>query len=228
MLVGHLGIGFLAKRTEPRLSLGTLVFAAMLADILWTIFMMLGLERVTFGTGLGAGNYFEAVDVALSHSLLMGVLWGVLFAFAYTRMRPWGRTAWLLAAVVISHWGLDVVSHRPDMPLAPATSTRLGLGLWTSLPATLAVEGGLWAISIVLYVRATAARKRAGTYMFWIVALLLTLVWYNNIAGPPPANPRSASLASFTLFTLIVLWGYWIDRLRSCRSIQIPRQEPVL
>lgn len=218
MLVGHFAAGLLGKRVEPKLSLGTLVLAAMLPDLLWPIFTLGGFERVNIGTGLGAGNYFEAVNIALSHSLLTGAVWAGLLGSAYFWTRGSSRGAYVLAALVLSHWVLDVVSHRPDMPIAPATSLRLGLGLWTSVPATILVEGGFWVAAIVVYVHATSARTRSGVFAFWGVALLLTLAWYNNIAGPPPSNAESAPVASLVLFSLVVAWAYWIDRMRPSRN----------
>jgi hypothetical protein len=103
------------------------------------------------------------------------------------------------------------------MPLAPATSLRLGWGLWTSIPATILIEGGLWAVAIVVYARATHAGTRGGAYLFWSVIPLLTVIWYNNIAGPAPKNSESAPVASLVLFSLVVLWAYCLNRLRPWR-----------
>lgn len=72
MLVGHLATAFLAKRIQLAVSLGTLVLAALLADILWPLFMLAGLEQVNFKPGMGAANYFDAVNIAMSHSNIAG------------------------------------------------------------------------------------------------------------------------------------------------------------
>ncbi len=218
MLVGHLAVGFVAKRVEPKISLGTLVLAPMIADLLWCLFMIAGIEHVQFKPGMGAANYVAASDVAMSHSLLMDAIWAALFAAAYFLGRRDPREAWVLFAAVLSHWPLDFVSHRPDMPLAPGVPKYFGLGLWTSLPATLIVEGGFWLLAIVLYARGTRPLKRLGVYAFWIVIALLTLAWYNNVAGPPPPNPRTAPIASLIFFSLIVAWAYWMNRLRPAQA----------
>jgi len=109
-----------------------------------------------------------------------------------------------------------VVSHVPDMPLAPGVPIRLGLGLWGSVPATLVVEGGLWLIALVLYTRAAPARSWLGKITFWTGVGLLTLLWFNNIAGPPPP-PDSAALGSAIVFSLAVAWACWMNRLRPAR-----------
>ncbi len=214
MFVGHLAVGLVAKRIEPKLSLGTGVLAAMLVDLLWAIFLIAGIEHVHFKPGMGAGNYFDAYDIAMSHSLLMGAVWAALFAAAYFLRRHYPRGAWILFAAVLSHWFLDFVSHRPDMPLAPGVHRYFGLGLWNSIPATLIVEGGFWLVAIVLYIRATRPKNRAGVYAFWSVVALLTLAWYNNIAGLPPRNPHTAPIVSLIFFSLVVAWAYWMNRLR--------------
>lgn len=214
MLVGHVAAGLVAKRIEPRLSLGTCVLAAVGADLLWCIFMLAGIEHVQYRSGTGAANYLVATSIGWSHSLLLDLLWAALFAVAYFLRRRYPRGAWVIFAGVVSHWLLDVLSHRPDMPLAPGMHERLGLGLWTSLPATLMVEGGFWLFALLLYTRATRPRKRLGVYALWGGSALLTLSWYNNIAGAPPPNPHSAPIASVIFFSLIVAWAYWINRLR--------------
>jgi hypothetical protein len=167
---------------------------------------------------MGAGNYFDAYDIAMSHSLLMGAVWAALFAAAYFLRRHYPRGAWILFAAVLSHWFLDFVSHRPDMPLAPGVHRYFGLGLWNSIPATVIVEGGFWLVAIVLYARATHPKNRAGVYAFWTVVVLLTLAWYNNIAGPPPRNPHTAPIVSLIFFSLVVAWAYWMNRLRPAKA----------
>ena len=189
------------------------MLAAMLADFLWTIFMIAGVEQVRFVPHtLGAANYLVAVNIAFSHSLLTDAVWATLFAAVFFMARRSRRGAWLLFAIVLSHWVLDVVSHTPDMPLAPGTATRLGLGLWSSVPATIVVEGGCWLAAIVLYQGVTRARTRVNVFGLWLGAALLTLIRFNNIAGPPPPNPRTAPIASLVFFSLVVAWAYWIDR----------------
>ena len=217
MLVGHFAVGMVAKRVEPKLSLGTLVFAAMAADFLWCVFMMAGIDQVTLKPGRGAANYLVASNIAMSHSLLTNVIWGCLLAGAYFVRRRYPRGAWVVFAAVVSHWLLDFVAHKPDMALAPGLSGVYGLGLWTSVPATLVVEGGLWLAGIILYIRATRAKNRTGVYAFWAVAALLTLIWYSNIAGPPPPSVRALPFSSLIFFTLVVAWAYWMNRVRPAR-----------
>jgi hypothetical protein len=220
MFVGHYAVGLAAKRFEPRVSLGTFVLAAMFADVVWCVAMLAGLEHVSYQPGRGAANYLVASNIALSHSLLMDAIWAALFAGGYYLWRRYWRGAWMLFAAVLSHWVLDVLAHRPDMPLAPGLEERIGLGLWSSVPATIVVEGGLWLAAIILYARGTQPRNRAGVIAFWIGIALLTLLWLGNISGPPPQDPRTAPVASLALFGLSIAWAYGMNRLRT-PSIQV-------
>jgi hypothetical protein len=214
VLVGHVAVGFVSKRIEPRLSLGTCLLAPLLADLLLFAFVIAGVERIEFGSGSGAAEFLHAVNIAYSHSLLMGVVWAGLLAGVYYAWRHNARAATVLIAGVLSHWVLDVISHQPDMPFAPGVNTMLGFRLWSSIPATLAIEGGFWIAALILYARMPARR----TWLSWIVlgggAILLTLAWIGNISGPPPPNPRVAPTSSLIFLSVVVAWGYWLNRLR--------------
>jgi hypothetical protein len=215
VLVGHFAVGFAAKRMEPALSLGTLVFAAMLADVLAFTLVVFGIERFRIATDVQR-NRLIAENIVYSHSLLMDIFWGVLLAGAYFVWRRHARAAWVLFAAVVSHWILDFVSHRPDMRLGPGIPGAFGLGLWNSIPATLLVEGGAWLLALVLYVRATRASKRAGIYVFWAGIAILTLAWLGNINAPPSSGGSAAlaGLTSLVFFACAIGWAYWINSAR--------------
>ena len=218
MLVGHFAVALAAKSAEPKVDLGTLALAAMISDFIWCVFMILGIEHVQFTLGMGAGSYFHATNIAMSHSLLMNAIWAALLAGAYGFWKHYPRGTLFVFMAGLSHWFLDLISHRPDMPLAPGGTRHYGLGLWTSVPATLILEGGFWLFAIVLYIRATCAKGRVGNYAFWGGVVVLSLLWWGNIAGPPPRNPRTAPIASLVLFSLSIAWAYWVNRLRPART----------
>jgi len=215
VLVGHFAVGLAAKRIEPALSLGTLVFAAMLADVLAFSLVAAGIEHFRIAADVQR-NRLIGENIVYSHSLLMDVLWGALLAGVYFLWRRHAHGAWILFAAVVSHWILDLVSHRPDMPLAPGIHATFGLGLWNSIPATLVVEGGAWVLAIVLYVRATGPKKRAGVYAFWAGIAILTLAWLGNINAPPSSGGSAApaGLTSLVFFGCAIGWAYWINSTR--------------
>jgi membrane-bound metal-dependent hydrolase YbcI (DUF457 family) len=217
MLVGHFAIGLIGKRAAPRVSLGTLVLASMLPDFLGFVFIISGIEHWRMVPGGRGIDSFQLYDIGLSHSLAADVLWAILVAAAFSWRRRDSAGAVMLAVAVVSHWLLDFISHRPDMPLAPGSTRVYGLGLWASLPGTLMVEGGLWLAALIVYVRTTRAMNRAGVYAFWLVVTLLTASWISNFAvsAPPAAqSPVSGSILALGFFSLMVAWAFWMNRLR--------------
>jgi len=122
----------------------------------------------------------------------MDVVWSALFAVVYFLWRRDSRGAWVIVSLVISHWVLDFVSHRPEMPIAPGLDWHVGLGLWNSLPATFAVEEALWLAGVAIYLRTTAPKKPLGTYAFWALVVLLTVAWITTPFRPAPATVVAA------------------------------------
>ena len=213
MFLGHYGIAFAARRAAPRTSLGTTILAAQLLDEIWPILLLLGLERVRIVPGLMAANPLDFVSYPISHSLLTAVAWGALAALLYFAARRYGRGAWIVGASVVSHWVLDVPMHRPDLPLWPGSRTLVGLGLWNSVPATVAIELALFALGVALYVRGTRARDRVGRWGLWAMVAVLAFVFLSGVRGAPPPNERALAVTALGLW-LFVPWGWWVDRHR--------------
>ncbi len=214
MLVGHFAVALAGKRVAPGLSLGTLAFAALLADVLAFTLVAAGIESFRIATDVQR-NRFMGDNIVYSHSLLMDMVWGGLLAAGFFLRRRHVFAPWILFAAVVSHWVLDWISHRPDLRLGPGIPGVFGLGLWNSIPATLLVEGGPWVCAIVVYVRATRPIGRAGIYGFWTGAALLTLAWLANISAPP-VNPgtAAAALPSLVFFVVAIAWSYWMNHAR--------------
>ncbi len=220
MFIGHFGIGFGAKAAAPRASLGTLFLAAQFVDLLWPTLLLLGLEHVKIVPGITLVTPLDFTDYPISHSLLAIVLWGGLFAGVYFIARKYRTGAWVCGLAVISHWILDLVVHRPDLPLMPGGSTRLGLGLWNSLPATLAVELAVFSVGLYFYLRTTRPLDRTGSIALWALVGFLLVVFALNILGPPPPSATAIAWIGQTQW-LLILWAFRIDRHR----VVIPKSE---
>jgi membrane-bound metal-dependent hydrolase YbcI (DUF457 family) len=211
MFLGHFGLGFGAKRAASAASLGTLFVACQFADLLWPSLVLLGYERVEVQPGATVMTPLNFVSYPYSHSLLALSFWGIAFGAVYVALRrARAFAAATLALLVVSHWVLDYVTHRPDLPLTIHGSARFGLGLWWSMPGTLVVELTIFAAGVALYLRETAARDRIGTIGLWSLVVFLLVVYVASSFGPPP--PSSAAIAwSAQAMWLIVAWGYWVD-----------------
>jgi hypothetical protein len=213
MFLGHFGIALGAKKAAPKASLGMLILAAQFADLLWPIFLLLGWEQVRIAPGITRVTPLDFVSYPWSHSLLAQLVWGAALGIAYFAVRRNGRAAVVIAACVPSHWLLDYIMHRPDMPLFPG-GARYGLGLWNSLPATLVSELGLFAVGVGLYLTVTRSKDRAGIYALWSLLLFLPLVYFASLFGPPPPNERVLAFSALAIW-LTVPWAAWADRHRS-------------
>jgi hypothetical protein len=213
MFIGHFAMAYGAKRLAPRASLGTLFAAAQLPDLVWPVLVLAGVERVTIVPGDTAFTPLRFDSYPLSHSLLTVAAGGALFAALHYWRRRRPIDALVLGLLVISHWVLDFVSHRPDVPLWPG-GPRVGLGLWNSVPATLVVEVLMFAAGIWLAATATRPRDRLGRWGFGALALLLLLIYAANVVGPPPPSVVAIGVAGVVGGIVILALAAWIDRHR--------------
>jgi hypothetical protein len=217
MFVGHFALAFGAKRAAPAVSLGAMIFACQFADLLWPILVIAGAERVAIEPGATAVTPLNFISYPYSHSLVALVGWGVLAGLVYVIVRSSPiATGATIGLLVVSHWLLDVIAHRPDMPVTVTGTTRVGLGLWNSRPATVLVESLMLVVGTALYIRTTAARDRIGSIGFWSLLGLLLLIYAGAVAGPPPPDVEAVIYPALAMW-LLVLWGHWVDRHRTAR-----------
>lgn len=212
MFIGHFGVALAAKKVAPHPSLGTLVLASLLVDGVWPVFVLLGWEKVEIVPGITNVTPLLFVSYPYTHSLLASVFWGAALGIAYYLRRRELRGALCLSALVLSHWVLDYISHRPDMPLWPG-GPKVGLGLWYSVPATLVAEFALLGIGTWLYASVTRPRDSLGTWTFVALVTTLSAIYLASVVGPPPPSVQVLAMTGL-LGWLFVAWAYWIDRHR--------------
>jgi len=212
MFAGHAAVALAARSTLPRQSLGVLFAATYFIDLIWPVLLLVGLERVEIDPGNTAFTPLNFVHYPWTHSLLTAVLWGIIFALIALRgrMRP-TRDFLLLAAIVVSHWFLDFLTHRPDLPLTPGASGRFGLGLWNSIPGTLLMEGALFAAGVALYLRRIDARRAKGGLALWSLLALIFIIWASGPFAPPPPSSQAVAIVGLLMW-LLPLWAHGADR----------------
>ena len=223
MFLGHYALAFGAKRLAPSVSLGTLFMACQFADLLWPTLLVLGLERVEIDPGNTLVTPLNFVSYPYSHSLVMLLVWSAVFALLYRAIRgPQPVAMGTVAALVFSHYVLDVITHRPDMPITIGGAEKIGLGLWNYPGTTLAVESALFLVGATLYVSVTRERDRVGKIGLWALIATLAAIHFASLYGPPPPNTRAIAVAGHLLWWF-VLWAYWVDRHREPRTFRRPR-----
>lgn len=217
MFLGHFALGFAAKSAAPRVSLGTLFLAAQFIDLLWPTFLFMGLERVRIEPGATAVVPLVFEHYPYTHSLLAVLGWAVLIGGLHFLLLRDRRSAIVLGLLVLSHWVLDLLVHKPDLQILPWSNTVVGLRLWTSLTLTLALEVPLFMLGVWLYARNTRAGDAAGRWGLVGLVLFLFVVYAGNVLGSPPPSVTAIAWIG-QLQWLLVLLGYWVDRHRRLRG----------
>jgi hypothetical protein len=215
MFIGHFALGFAAKKAAPKTSLCMLFLAAQFVDLLWPTMLLLGIERVAIAPGITAVTPLDFESYPVTHSLVGVAFWASALAMVYALTRRYLRGAFVVGLLVLSHWVLDLITHRPDLPIVPG-GLRVGLGLWNSVGWTLVAEFGLLALGVWIYVRSTVAKNKTGRWALWSLVAFLGVMYLANVFGPPPPGVRAIAWAGHAMW-LLVLWGWWIDRNRVAR-----------
>jgi hypothetical protein len=210
MFVGHYGVSYAAKRFTPRTSLGTLFLSVQTLDVLFSVFVLVGLERLRIVPGFTAYNPYDLVYMPYSHSLIGALAWALLAGLLMGALR--GRTAGVwIGIAVFSHFVLDVPMHTPDLPLAGNDSPKIGFGLWNHRNLALAAElivliGGL----AIYWQRAKlSGPKRTATIVFATILVLATIV---TPFAPPPASDTAFAYQALFLYVLLAGLAAWVDR----------------
>ncbi len=223
MFVGHYGISFAIKGAERRLPLWLLFLAVQFVDILWSILILLGIEKVRIVPGITATNPLDLYYMPYTHSLVAAVVWSVLVFLGYRmfvsqRSASPDRLALFLALAVFSHWILDLLVHRPDLPLYD-NSHKVGLGLWNYPMPTFALEavilfGGMW-----LYMRSTTGTSLVGKYGMLVFGIVLLVLHWIVFFGVPPGSPNATAVLLLVLYLGFAAVAAWLDRKREARAM---------
>src|SRR6266699_2265027 len=211
MFVGHYGVSFAAKKAEPAIPLWVLFIAVQLLDVLWAPFVLLGIEKVRIVPGITASNPLDLYYMPYTHSLLAAIGWSVVAFLVYRVVRPVPpRAAAIVGVAVFSHWVLDFLVHRPDLPLYD-NAAKVGLGLWNRPVLAFGLEITLLFGGMCLYFRAGAARRILAA----VFGLSMVAVQAYVFFGPPPISDKAAALtalAAYVVFAVLI------------RLLELPRQ----
>ena len=206
MFVGHYGVSFLAKAANRKIPLWVLFIAVQLLDVIWAPLVLLGVEHLRIVPGITASNPLDLYYMPYTHSLIGAVAWSIV---GWATYRWWkagqhpGGAALLVALCVFSHWVLDLVVHRPDLPLWDDHS-KVGLGLWNHPAPAFALEAVLLFAGMALYRRGRATLP-ASLVVFGIVMLAVQAVVF---FGPPPPSPAAAAVVALVSYAVFA-WYVW-------------------
>jgi hypothetical protein len=217
MFVGHYAVGLAAKRFAPQTSLGTLLAGSLLLDLLWPIFVLIGLEHVSIVDNPNPFLRLQFDSYPISHGLVAVIGWATLFASIYFGIARYLAGALTIWIAVVSHWLLDYVVHRPDLPLYVGSSRLLGLGVWNKRWVTIAVEVALLAVGVGAYLLDTRARDKVGRLGLYAFVIVILALYGAVIFGPAPPTVNKLAIGALASL-LFVPFAWWFDRHREPRD----------
>ncbi|MBS1743503.1 MAG: hypothetical protein JST81_10750 [Bacteroidetes bacterium] len=208
MFIGHFGLGLASKKADPFPSLAVMFIAVQFLDLLWPVFCLLGIERFEIDKGNTALTPINFSYYPYSHSLLMAVIWGIVFGFIYYLFTKRKSSAIFLAILVLSHWVLDLLVHRPDLPLTPFNNYTVGFGLWNAPVIEMILELGLFIGGSILYYTSVKPKRKIS---YWLLIVFFILIHLANVFGPPPPSVNAVAWAG-NLMWIFIVWAWWIER----------------
>ena len=224
MFVGHYGVSFVAKRADNTIPLWVLFIAVQLLDVFWSGFVLLGFEQVRIVPGFTASNPLDLYYMPYTHSLVGALFWSVAAHVVYKAVRRSGasnRAAALVALAVFSHWFLDLIVHRPDLPLYDDT-LKMGLGLWNYRVPAFLLEVAILFGGMLLYLRSTTATTRFGRWGFPVFGVLMLAIQAGAFFGPPPGAEWVAAVEALVLYIVFAAIAGWLERARLTRGFVSP------
>jgi hypothetical protein len=218
MFVGHYAPVFAiaAVRREPGLATGFI--AVQLIDLGFMSLSYLGIEKWRANPAIEGFTPVDLYYMPYTHSLAGASIWAVLFALAVAAVTPAGRqfvNGLIAGSLVLSHWMLDLIVHRQDLPLLHDNEQKLGYGLWDQPLLAAPLELGLLLAGFALFLAATKPRGAMGKVVPWIVLALLMALQGVNWFTPPAPDAATFSALGLTAYLLLAAAAYWLDRVRA-------------
>lgn len=211
MFIGHYGPSFLAKRAERAIPLWVLFIAVQLLDVLWGIFVFLGIERVRIVPGFTKTNALDLYYMPFTHSLPGALAWALLASVGYWLISRSRRGGVLVGLAVFSHWPLDLVVHRPDLALYD-NAAKVGLGLWDYPVLTLLVESALVLGGLALYMARPGTLTGSKRYTMPFLVCAGLGIQAAMAFGPPPSSDRAMAMTALVAYALLAGMIAWLER----------------
>jgi hypothetical protein len=215
MFIGHYGPSFAIKAIRPVIPLWLLFIAVQLVDVAWAILVFLGIEKVRIVPGITASNPLDLYYMPYTHSLVAGGLWAVaavVLCKPLRGVRNWSAAVWIGAAV-FSHWVLDWLVHRPDLPLYD-DKMKVGLGIWNYPAIAFALEALLLFGGMIMYLRRTQAINAIGRLGPPFFGILMLAIQGYIFFGPALTSPGAAAITALVSYVVFAVVAHWLDQQR--------------
>jgi hypothetical protein len=222
MFIGHYGASFIAATSPKAPRLGTLFIAAQLLDFGFFGLMLAGVEHMRFVPGITVMNPMDLYDMPWTHSLVGALGWSAGFALLLWLWRRNSMTALIGGAVVLSHWMLDLLVHRPDLTIAGSPPT-LGLGLWNHPGIEIPLELALAFGGLAWFAARTRARDWQGHVSIVALAVAMAAFQAINWLAAQPATmvdpvPPTVPLTGLFAYAVLAAIAWWVSIARPIRA----------
>jgi hypothetical protein len=216
VFVGHYGVSFAAKAARRDIPLWVLFLAVQLLDVFWSIFVLVGIEKVRIVPGITRLSPLDLYYMPYTHGLLTSLGWSVLAAVLYHawRKKDGWAPAMIVGAAVFSHWILDLLVHRPDLPIF-ADRYKVGFGLWNYPAIESTLEVLVLLAGLYLYMRSTKPVARAGRYAMVVFTIVMLAIHAASYIGPPPSEAPAEAVLAFVAYAAFAAVAGRLDRLRA-------------
>ena len=215
MFIGHYGPAFAIRAIRPAVPIWLLFIAVQIVDVAWALLVLLGIEKVRIVPGITASNPLDLYYMPYTHSLAAAVLWAVVaivLCKPLPGVRTWPAAAWVGLAV-FSHWVLDWLVHKPDLPLYDDTM-KVGLGLWNFPAIALFLEALLLFGGMTMYLRRSTAINAVGRLGPPVFGVLMLAIQCYVFFGPPPTSPAAAATTALVAYVVFAVVALWLGRQR--------------
>jgi hypothetical protein len=218
VFIGHYSVSYAGKSWKPAVPLWLLFLAVQFLDVLWGIFVLVGIEKVRIVPGFTNTNALDLYYMPYTHGLIGALAWSVVGGMAYRLWKGAGQGGFLVGAAVFSHWVLDLIVHVPDLPLLD-NRFKVGFGLWNHAILTLLLEVGLLVAGLVLYLRSSVRTKPGGTVGFVGFTMLLVAVQTINLVGAPPRSDHATALTALSAYFVSAACVGWLETRRTSSGL---------
>jgi membrane-bound metal-dependent hydrolase YbcI (DUF457 family) len=216
MIIGHYSVALAAKRMAPTVALWHLFIAVQLIDIFFSVFVLLGVEKLRIVPGITRSNALDLYYMPYTHSLVGALVWSLIAGGLYAVWRTGktsARAGVVIGVAVFSHWLLDLPVHRPDLPLYD-DAYKVGLGLWNAPVAAFLLEAVLVVASLAAYGAGAAPGTRPARRALVIFGAVLLAVTIWSYVGPDAPSAAAAVGSGLFLYAVFAIVADRIDRAR--------------
>lgn len=203
MFVGHYGPSF-ALRRAAGVPLWVLFLAVQFVDVLWSILIIAGVEKVRIVPGFTASSPLDLHYMPYTHSLTASIAWAVILGWLGSLI--WKRRGGIAIGVcVLSHWVLDLPVHVRDLPLY-GDELKVGFGLWNNVVAAFALEAGVLLVGVAIY-----ARYARSTVAVWVFGLVMLGIQYSNLILPLPESPAQFAMMALASYVALAAAAWYVE-----------------